>query len=193
MSKSVGLFFGSFNPIHVGHLIIANTMLEQAVIDEVWFVVSPQNPFKSQNSLAHEFDRFDLVQAAIADHFQMKATDIEFQMPKPSYTSDTLAYLTDKYPDHKFKLIIGQDNLRNFPKWKNHEVILQQYGLLVYPRPNSKTSELETHANVRFVEAPQLDISATFIRKAIKNNRSVKYLVPEVVLDRIRAKKLYLN
>lgn len=193
MSKSVGLFFGSFNPIHVGHLIIANTMLEESVIDEVWFVVSPQNPFKKQNSLAHEFDRFDLVEAAIADHFHMKATDIEFQMPKPSYTSDTLAYLTDKHPDHQFKLIIGQDNLRNFPKWKNHEIILQQYGLLVYPRPNSKPSELENHPNVKFIEAPQLDISATFIRKAIKNNRSVKYLVPEVVLDRINAKKLYLD
>lgn len=193
MNKSIGLFFGSFNPIHVGHLIIANTMLEEAVIDEVWFVVSPQNPFKKQNTLAHEFDRFDLVEAATADHFQMKATDIEFQMPKPSYTADTLAYLTDKYPDYQFKLIIGQDNLKSFPKWKNYEVILSQFGLLVYPRPNSRPSELESHPNVRFVEAPQLDISATFIRKAIKNNRSVKYLVPEVVLDRIKAKKLYLD
>lgn len=191
MSKSVGLFFGSFNPIHVGHLIIANTILEEGIIDEVWFVVSPQNPFKKQNSLAHEFDRFDLVEAAIADHYQMKATNIEFQMPKPSYTSDTLAYLTDKYPDHKFKLIIGQDNLKSFPKWKNYEVILSQYGLLVYPRPNSKPSDLENHPNVKFVEAPQLDISATFIRKAIKNNSSVKYLVPEVVLERIKSKKLY--
>ncbi len=193
MSKSIGLFFGSFNPIHVGHLIIANTILEQEVIDEVWFVVSPQNPFKKQNTLAHEFDRFDLVEAATADHFKMKASDIEFQMPKPSYTSDTLAYLTDKYPDYNFQLIIGQDNLRSFPKWKNHDIILTQYGLLVYPRPNSKPSDLENHPNVRFVEAPQLDISATFIRKSIKNNRSVKYLVPEVVLDRIKAKKLYLD
>jgi nicotinate-nucleotide adenylyltransferase len=193
MSKSVGLFFGSFNPIHVGHLIIANTILEEAIIDEVWFIVSPQNPFKNQNSLAHEFDRFDLVEAAITDHFHMKASNIEFQMPKPSYTSDTLAYLTDKYPYHKFKLIIGQDNLKSFPKWKNHEVILSQYGLLVYPRPNSKHSDLENHPNVKFVEAPQLDISATFIRKSIKNNRSVKYLVPDAVLDRIKAKKLYLD
>ncbi len=193
MGKSVGLFFGSFNPIHVGHLIIANTMLEEEIIDEVWFVVSPQNPFKKQNSLAHEFDRYDLVEAAIADHFHMKASDIEFQMPKPSYTSDTLAYLTDKYPDYKFKLIIGQDNLKSFPKWKNHDVILEQFGLLVYPRPNSKPSDLENHPNVRFVEAPQLDISATFIRKAIKNNRSVKYLVPDIVLDRIKAKKLYFD
>lgn len=192
MNKSVGLFFGSFNPIHVGHLIIANTMLEEPDIDEVWFVVSPQSPFKKQKSLAHEFDRYDLVQAAIGDHFHMKVTDIEFNMPKPSYTSDTLAYLTDQHPNHNFKLIIGGDNLKSFPKWKNSDVILRDYGLLVYPRPNAKKSELEEHENVRFVEAPMMDISATFIRKSIKNNRSVKYLVPDAVLDRIKGKKLYI-
>ena len=191
MSKSIGLFFGSFNPIHVGHLIIANTMLEEPDIDEVWFVVSPQSPFKKQKSLAHEFDRYDLVQAAIADHFHIKVSDIEFNMPKPSYTADTLAYLTDQNPNHHFKLIIGQDNLKSFPKWKNSEVILRDYGLLVYPRPNAKKSELEKHENVRFVEAPLMDISATFIRKSIKSNRSVKYLVPDAVLDKIIGKKLY--
>ncbi|PTB93536.1 nicotinic acid mononucleotide adenylyltransferase [Marivirga lumbricoides] len=193
MKKTVGLFFGSFNPIHVGHLIIANTMLEEKAVNEVWFIVSPQNPFKKQNTLAHEFDRMDLVEAAIADHFSMKASDIEFHMPKPSYTADTLAYLTDKYPEVEFKLIIGQDNLKNFPKWKNHEVILNQYGLLVYPRPNAKPSPLEQHKNVKFIEAPQMDISATFIRKSIKNNRSVKYLVPDAVLERINAKKLFID
>ncbi|SMG50434.1 nicotinate-nucleotide adenylyltransferase [Marivirga sericea] len=191
MRKNVGLFFGSFNPIHVGHLIIANTMLEESDVDEVWFVVSPQSPFKKKESLAHEFDRYDLVQTAIGDHFHMKVTDIEFDMPKPSYTSDTLAYLTDQHPNHHFKLIIGQDNLKSFPKWKNSDVILRDYGLLVYPRPNAKKSELEGHENVRFVEAPMMDISATFIRKSIKNNRSVKYLVPDAVLDRIKGKKLY--
>lgn len=191
MEKSVGLFFGSFNPIHIGHLVIANTMLEVDAINEVWFVVSPQNPFKKQKSLAHEFDRLDLVETAIADHFQMKASDIEFQMPKPSYTADTLAYLSDRYPDHKFKLIIGQDNLKSFPKWKNHEVILNNYGLLVYPRPNAEESPLEEHENVKFIEAPKLDISATFIRKSIKNGRSVKYLIPDAVLERIYAKKMY--
>jgi nicotinate-nucleotide adenylyltransferase len=191
MSKNVGLFFGSFNPIHVGHLIIANTMLEESDVDEVWFVVSPQNPFKKKQSLAHEFDRYDLVQAAIGDHFHMKVSDIEFNMPKPSYTSDTLAYLTDQNPNHHFKLIIGQDNLKSFPKWKNSDVILKDYGLLVYPRPNAKPSDLESHPNVRFIEAPMMDISATFIRKSIKNSRSVKYLVPDAVLDRIIGKKLY--
>lgn len=193
MSKNVGLFFGSFNPIHIGHLVIANTMLEQDAVDEVWFVVSPHNPFKKKNTLAHEFDRLDLVEAAIADHFQMKATDIEFSMPQPSYTADTLAYLTGRHPDYHFKLIIGQDNLKSFPKWKNHEVILRDYGLIVYPRPNAKPSELDKHPNVKMVDAPMMDISATFVRKAIKNNRSVKYLVPDIVLDRIFAKKLYLD
>lgn len=192
MNKNVGLFFGSFNPIHVGHLIIANTMLEEPDIDEVWFVVSPQSPFKKQNSLAHEFDRYDLVQSAIADNFKMKVTDIEFNMPKPSYTSDTLAYLTDQNPNHHFKLIIGEDNLKSFPKWKNSDIILRDYGLLVYPRPNAKKSDLREHENVRFVEAPMMDISATFIRKSIKNDRSVKYLVPDEVLDRIKGKKLYI-
>jgi nicotinate-nucleotide adenylyltransferase len=167
-------------------------MLEEPDIDEVWFVVSPQSPFKKQKSLAHEFDRYDLVQAAIGDHFHIKVTDIEFKMPKPSYTADTLAYLTDQHPNHHFKLIIGQDNLKSFPKWKNSDIILRDYGLLVYPRPNAKTSELEDHENVRFVEAPMMDISATFIRKSIKNNRSVKYLVPDAVLDRIKGKKLYI-
>jgi nicotinate-nucleotide adenylyltransferase len=192
MNKNVGLFFGSFNPIHVGHLIIANTMLEEPDIDEVWFVVSPQSPFKKQNSLAHEFDRYDLVQSAIADNFKIKVTDIEFNMPKPSYTSDTLAYLTDQNPNHHFKLIIGEDNLKSFPKWKNSDIILRDYGLLVYPRPNAKKSDLREHENVRFVEAPMMDISATFIRKSIKNDRSVKYLVPDEVLDRIKGKKLYI-
>ncbi|RUA36468.1 MAG: nicotinic acid mononucleotide adenylyltransferase [Bacteroidetes bacterium] len=192
MNKNVGLFFGSFNPIHVGHLIIANTMLEEPDVDEVWFVVSPQSPFKQQKSLAHEFDRYDLVQAAIADHFHMKVTDIEFNMPKPSYTADTLAYLSDQNPNHNFKLIIGEDNLKSFPKWKNSDIILRDYGLLVYPRPNAKKSDLKDHENVRFVEAPMMDISATFIRKSIKNNRSVKYLVPDAVLDRIKGKKLYI-
>jgi nicotinate-nucleotide adenylyltransferase len=190
--KKIGLFFGSFNPIHIGHLVIANVILEEQAVDEVWFVVSPQNPFKLQKSLAHEFDRIDLVGAAIADHYKMKASDVEFSMPKPSYTADTLAYLIDKYPELSFKLIIGEDNLSHFPKWKNHEFILEHFGLLVYPRPHAKPSDLVNHRNVRLIDAPMMDISATYIRNNIKNNKSVKYLVPEVVLDRIKAKKLYI-
>lgn len=191
MAKKVGLFFGSFNPIHIGHLVIANAMLEEEAVEEVWFVVSPQNPFKEQKSLAHEFDRIDLVEVAIADHYQMKASDVEFCMPKPSYTADTLAYLIDKYPEDSFKLIIGGDNLSHFPKWKNHKYILDQFGLLVYPRPQSKPSVLDNHPQVKMVKAPMMDISATYIRDQIKHNKSVKYLVPDVVVDRIKAKKLY--
>ncbi len=166
-------------------------MLENADIDEVWFVVSPQNPLKSRGNLEHEFDRYDLVQSAIHDNYHFKVTDVEFHMPKPSYTVDTLAYLTDKHPQNKFKLIIGEDNLVSFPKWKNFAVILENYGLLVYPRPSATPSELRKHPNVEVVDAPLLDISATFIRKQIKTNRSVKYLIPDSVYESINRKKLY--
>jgi nicotinate-nucleotide adenylyltransferase len=133
----IGLYFGSFNPIHVGHLIVANIMANSPDLDQVWFVVSPQNPFKKSKTLLHEFDRFDMVEKAIADNPKLKVSDIEFAMPKPSYTIDTLARFTEKYPNHTFKLIIGEDNLAAFPNWKNFDKILEFYGLLVYPRPNS--------------------------------------------------------
>lgn len=188
----VGLFFGSFNPIHIGHLAIANIMAETAGFDQVWFVVSPQNPFKKVKELAHEFDRLDMVEAAIYDNEKLKATDIEFDMPKPSFTVDTLAYLSDKYPTHKFSLIIGEDNLKSFRKWKNHQVILDQYGLYVYPRPNVGVSNLKEHPSVKWVKAPLFDISATFIRNLLKENKSIKYLVPNSVIDLIKSKKLYI-
>ncbi len=188
----VGLFFGSFNPIHVGHLIIANVILDEAQLDEIWFVVSPQNPFKKSIQLAHEFDRLRMVELAIEDHWKFRASNIEFQMPKPSYTSDTLAWLMDRYPNHHFQVIMGEDNLVNFPQWKNHETILNQCGLIVYPRPGSKKSALIDHPKVLRVEAPQFNISATFIRKLFKKNRSPKYLLPDRVIDYIWTKKLYL-
>ncbi len=188
----VGLFFGSFNPIHVGHLIIANTMVETTDLDEVWFVVSPRNPFKSSKSLLHEFDRMDMVNAAIYDNFSLKSTDIEFHMPRPSYTVDTLAYLSDKHPNKEFVLIIGEDNLSHFPKWKNAEVILKNHKLYVYPRPNVQPSDLTEHPNLRVIEAPLIDISATFIRKCVKKGHSIKYLVHDSVEEMIRTKKFYL-
>lgn len=188
----IGLFFGSFNPIHVGHLIIANTMVEDADIERVWFVVSPLNPFKSSKSLLHEFDRLDMVEMAIVDNFDLEVSDVEFHMPKPSYTVDTLAYLSDKYPQHDFKLIIGEDNLGQFPKWKNSQVILEQYGLYVYPRPNAKESDIREHPNVQMVAAPILDISATFIRKRVKAYKSIRYLVPDKVAEHISIRKFYL-
>jgi nicotinate-nucleotide adenylyltransferase len=189
--QKIGLFFGSFNPIHVGHLIIANVMAQNTDLDKVWLVVSPQNPFKPSKGLLHEFDRYDLVKAAIADNFKLEVSDVEFHLPKPSYTIHTLAYLTEKYPNKEFKVIIGEDNLENFTKWKNHEQILNQFGLYVYPRPHVTNSDLKRHSNVTIVKAPMIDISATYIRNCIKNNKSIRYLVPETVENMIRMKNFY--
>jgi nicotinate-nucleotide adenylyltransferase len=188
----IGLFFGSFNPIHLGHLIIANTMAESTDLDQVWFIVSPQNPFKKSNSLLHEFDRFDMVQRAIADNSKLKVSDVEFHMPRPSYTIDTLVRIQEKFPQHTFKLIMGEDNLSQFPKWKNYEQILEYTGLYVYPRPNSAPHKFAHHSAVRFVNAPLLDISATFLRNSIKSGKSIRYLVPESVEQMIRTKGFYL-
>ncbi len=190
--KKIGLFFGSFNPIHMGHLIIANVMAQNTDLDKVWLVVSPQNPFKPSKGLLHEFDRYDLVKAAIADNFKLEVSDVEFHLPKPSYTIHTLAYLTEKYPNKEFKVIIGEDNLENFTSWKNHEQILDQYGLYVYPRPHVTNSDLKRHPQVTIVEAPMIDISATYIRNCIKNNKSIRYLVPETVENMIRMKNFYV-
>ncbi|WP_375583864.1 nicotinate (nicotinamide) nucleotide adenylyltransferase [Cyclobacterium xiamenense] len=185
----VGLFFGSFNPIHVGHLIIADILQDQTDLEEVWFVVSPQNPHKSSRSLLHEFDRLRMVELATADHFGFKVLDVEFHMPRPSYTIDTLTYLSEKYPQHDFSLILGGDNLTHFHRWKNSEQILNHYGLYVYPRPG-KNKAIE-HEAVRYVEAPLLDISATFIRKTLQKGGSVRYLLHPHVLDYIRDKKFF--
>ena len=194
----IGLFFGSFNPIHVGHLIIANTMATTTDLEQVWFVVSPQNPFKKTRSLLHEFDRLDMVERAIADNSRLKATDIEFSMSRPSYTIDTLRKLQEKYPQHNYTLIIGEDNLEQFANWKAHDEIMNEFGLYVYPRPNradgtpSVKSPFLNHQNVRVIQAPLLDISATFIRESIRTNRSIRYMVPEVVEEMIVRKKFYV-
>ncbi len=192
MNTKIGLFFGSFNPIHIGHMIIANIMAENTDLTKVWFVVSPQNPFKPGKGLLHEFDRYDMVKAAIADHYKLEVSDVEFNLPKPSYTIHTLAYLTEKFPGKEFKVIIGEDNLENFVKWKNHEQILEQFGLYVYPRPHVTNSELKRHPHVKMIEAPLLDISATYIRNCIKSNKSIRYLVPESVEQLIRLKHYYI-
>ena len=193
----IGLFFGSFNPIHVGHLIVANTMATTADLAQVWFVVSPQNPFKKTKSLLHEFDRLDMVERAIADNSRLKATDVEFSMPRPSYTIDTLDVLRVKFPQHTFRPIMGEDNLTQFANWKEHERILGEFGLYVYPRPARPGTlpsppDLLTHPNVRLITAPLLDISATFIRDAIRANRSIRYMVPDVVEELIERKKFYI-
>jgi len=191
--KKIGLFFGSFNPIHTGHMIIANIMAETTDLDKVWFIVSPQNPFKPSKGLLHEFDRFDMVRAAVYENYKLDVSDVEFSMPKPSYTIDTLTYLAEKHPTKEFKVIIGEDNLTHFNKWKNYERILEDYGLYVYARPNTQPSKLKEHPNVKMVEAPLLDISATFIRTCIRKGQSVRYLVPDVVEALMRDKKFYLD
>jgi nicotinate-nucleotide adenylyltransferase len=187
----IGLFFGSFNPIHVGHLIIANTMATNTDIQQVWFVVSPQNPFKKNNSLLHEFDRLTMVERAVADNFKLKVTDIEFNLPKPSYTINTLIILAEKHPEHEFVLIMGEDNLVQFENWKNHEKILEFYTLYVYPRPNTPAHNYKNHPKVNFIEAPLLDISATYIRKKLSEGKNIKYLVTDPVEDYIKLKKFY--
>ena len=189
----VGLLFGSFNPIHIGHMIIANLVKETTSVREVWFIVSPQNPFKKNKNLLHEFDRLDLVRAAIHDDYGFRVSDIEFNMPRPSYTIDTLAYLQEKNPNNQFRLIIGEDNLVSFKKWKNYEQIIEQFGLIVYPRPNTASSDLTKDTRVELIEAPQMDISATLIRKLVRNNKSIKYLVPDPVEEMIRSKRFFRN
>ncbi len=189
---NIGLFFGSFNPIHIGHLIIANIVHETTDMDQVWFIVSPQNPLKANKNLLHEFDRYDLVQAAITEDYHFRVSDIEFNLPRPSYTVQTLTVLAQKHPDHYFNLIIGEDNLAALPKWKNYKQILDNFGLIVYPRPNAPDSKLKDHPNVRMIDAPRMDISATLIRNLIRQNKSIKYLVPERVRQRIEAKKLFI-
>ena len=186
----IGLYFGSFNPIHIGHLIIAQTIQERSGLDQVWFVVSPQNPFKRQESLAHELDRLRMVELAVEDNFHFRASDVEFRMPKPSYTIDTLTYLSDKHPQHQFSLFLGSDNLSHFHKWKNYQAILDNYPILVYPRPG-EVKRLE-HPGITYVDAPLLDISATFIRDCIKNGQPIRYMVPEDVEEHIQRKKFYL-
>lgn len=189
----VGLFFGSFNPIHSGHMIIANMMVATTDIEKVWFIVSPHNPLKKSKSLLHEFDRLDMVRAATFNNYDLDVSDVEFNLPKPSYTVDTMTYISEKHPGKEFILVIGEDNLSSFHRWKNHEQILENYSLYVYPRPDSVKSTLIDHPNIELVDAPRIDISATFIRNCVKRNQSVRYLVPDPVEEMIREKKFYLN
>ena len=179
--KKVGLFFGSFNPIHNGHMILANYMLECTDAEEIWFVISPQNPLKEKSSLLSENHRYHLVLEAIEAEPRFKASNIEFKLPQPSYTINTLVHLHEKYPNYKFSLIIGEDNLKSFSKWKNYERILDLCQLLVYPRPNSEKTEFHSHPKVKLLHAPQVEISADFIRKAIKEGKNIQYFVPERV------------
>jgi len=186
-----GLFFGSFNPIHVGHLIIANFMVTQTDLKEVWLVVSPQNPHKQKSSLARDYDRLHLVQIAVDDNAKLKASNIEFGLPKPSYTVDTLAYLQEKHPKKNFVLIMGGDNLGTFHKWKNYEAILDNHEIYVYKRPKYDLGELQNHPKISLFEAPLMDISASYIRKCIQEGHSVQYLVTPPVFEYLESSNLY--
>lgn len=187
----IGLFFGSFNPVHTGHMIIANYMATQTDLDQVWMVVSPHNPLKSKVSLANDYDRLHLVQLAIGDNPRLKASNIEFGLPKPSFTIDTLAYLKEKHPDKSFALIMGGDNLASLHKWKNYEIILRDYETYLYKRPGYDLGELADHPHVRHFQAPLLDLSATYIRQCLKNGQSVQYLVPDAVWNYLGSARLY--
>lgn len=183
MEKRIGLFFGTFNPVHIGHLILANHILQYADVDEVWFVVTPHNPFKKKSSLLNNNHRYDMVWNLCEDFPGLKPSNIEFDLPQPNYTVVTLAKLEEKYPDYNFSLIMGEDNLKSFPKWKNFEVILERHKILVYPRFSEGTIpvDLQEHPNVIKVDAPRVEISSTFIRKAIKAGKDVRPLLPEKV------------
>lgn len=180
----IGLYFGSFNPIHVAHLIIANYILNETDLEKIWFVVSPQNPFKSESGLLNEYHRLHLVKLAIEGDNRIKASDIEFLLPKPSYTVNTLAYLAEKYPEHEFCIIMGSDSFQNLTKWKNYEVIVKGYKIYVYKRSGFEVSNT-IQANVEVLDAPLLQISATQIRKYAKKGKSLRYMVPDKVLDEI--------
>ncbi len=188
----IGLFFGSFNPIHIGHLVIANSIIEIGYVDQVWFVVSPQNPFKKIEGLLSENDRLRLVELAIMDNPNFKVNDLEFAMSKPNYTYVTLRKIREDNPDDVFDLIMGADNIADFTNWHNHEEILDNHRILVYPRPYAPKTDMVYHPKVKLVEAPLFEISATFIRESIKKNKSVKYLLQEEVEKYIKFKGLYL-
>ena len=196
----IGLYFGTFNPIHIGHMIIANHMAEYADLDQIWMVVTPHNPLKKKATLLSDIQRLELVFLASEDYPKIKPSDFEFKLPQPNYTVNTLAHLQDHFPQHQFALIMGEDNLRTFHKWKNWEVILQNHEIYVYPRleatekeaskPAATISNIQ-HTNIHVIDAPVVEISSTFIRKSIKNKKNVRPLLPAKVWSYIDHNNLY--
>jgi len=185
----IGLYFGSFNPVHIGHLIIGSFVANNTDVDQVWLVVSPHNPLKKTSTLLNEYHRLHLVQLAIEKDDQLKASNIEFKLPRPSYTIDTLTYLQEKYPNYTFAVIIGSDSFVNIERWKNYQLLLKNYSIYVYLRPGFEVKK--TSENIHILEAPLLEISSTKIRETIKAGRSIRYLVPEKVQEEIERNGYY--
>jgi nicotinate-nucleotide adenylyltransferase len=186
----IGLYFGSFNPIHQGHLIIGNYVAQNTGLKKVWFVVSPQNPFKLSATLLNEYDRLHLIKSAIDGENKLAASAVEFKLPKPSYTVDTLAYLKEKHPEHEFSIIMGSDSFQNLPKWKNFEVIVKNYPIYIYQRQGFEIKN-DIGANIHILKAPLLDISSTQIRSYVKEKKSIRFLVPDVVKEEIERNGYY--
>jgi nicotinate-nucleotide adenylyltransferase len=189
--KKTGLFFGSFNPIHIGHLILAEYFATQTDLEEVWLVITPQNPLKKKDSLLDQYHRLDLVHRAIAHNPRLRASDVEFKLEKPSYTIHTLVHLREQHPDRQFTLIMGEDNLVSLPRWKNHEQLLQQFEIMVYPRVGQFPTELAGHKSVQLLNAPVIEISSSQIRQNIKHGLSIRYLVPDSIHDYLTEQQFY--
>lgn len=189
----IGLYFGTFNPIHIGHLIIANHMAEYSDLEKIWMIVTPHNPLKNKKTLLDDHERLQLVNLATEDYPKIKPSDIEFKLPQPNYTINTLAHLQDKFPQHEFSLIMGEDNLKSLHKWKNYEVILKNYPIYVYPRISSEleNSTFRNNPNIHFIDAPIVEISSTFIRENIKNKKNVQPLLPSKVWEYIDHNNIY--
>lgn len=192
--KKIGLFFGSFNPIHIGHLILANYILENSDMNELWFVVSPQNPFKEKKSLLNDHNRLDMVELAIKNYPDMRASNVEFSLPTPSYTIDTLTYLKEKHPDYSFSLIMGEDNLGSLHKWKNSDLLIKNHHIIVYPRVfegDKKDSKYINHENISLVKAPVIELSATEIRNMIQQGKNVRPMLPPEVFEYLDGSSFY--
>lgn len=187
---NIGLYFGSFNPIHTGHLIIASHVMNETSLQQVWFVVSPQNPFKPAAALLDEYQRLHMVNLAVENDDRFRASEVEFKLPRPSYTIDTLTYLKEKYPQHTFSIVMGSDGFQNLPKWKNAELLMRDHEIIIYQRPGFPVTETRD-ARTIVLDAPLLDISATHIRNNIKSGKSIQYLVPEKIREEIEKNNYY--
>jgi nicotinate-nucleotide adenylyltransferase len=192
-TMNIGLYFGSFNPVHTGHLIIASHILEHSDLDKIWFVVSPHNPLKESHTLLNEYDRLHLAELAVKNNPKFRVSNVEFHLPKPSFTIDTLTYLSEKFPLERFTVIMGSDSYQNLPRWKNYHKILELYKIVIYERPGFEVNKENLPENIQALKAPLLEISSTHIRTQIKTGKSIRYLVPDAVMECIADNRYYLK